>query len=72
MYTVIFILLNSSAFVYFAFSNIQSNYYSLNNNNIKSSFIIRDIQKSMNYISRLTREVMLGADFKKGSVDVNG
>ena len=63
IYLILFAAINSMFFVFFSFSDVKSDYTNFQEKSVKSTLIIMQIQKDINYISRLTRELMFGASY---------
>lgn len=63
IYLTLFAIINSVFFVFYSFGDISSSYDKLQNKSMKSTFIVMEIEKDLNYVSRLTREIMFGASF---------
>jgi methyl-accepting chemotaxis protein len=61
-------LLLLTLFVFTSFSIVKSEYETLQDKTIKSSLITLEIKADLNYVSRLTREIMLGVDCSKNII----
>jgi methyl-accepting chemotaxis protein len=57
-------LIIAASFVFFALGNIESQYDELQNNTTAATLYTLEIEKDLNYISRTTRDIMLGADYE--------
>jgi len=55
----------ATAFVFIAMSDIKSKFEALHNQSIASALLTLNIEKNMNYVSRTTRDIMLGGEYKK-------
>ena len=53
------------AFVFFALSSIEGEYDSLQKNSTSGALHTLEIQMNLNYVSRTTRDIMLGGDYDK-------
>ncbi|ABB44259.1 methyl-accepting chemotaxis sensory transducer [Sulfurimonas denitrificans DSM 1251] len=51
--------------IYFAMSHIASKYDHLHNNSMMGELSTLKIEKNLNYVSRLSRDIMLGGNFDK-------
>ncbi|QOP40853.1 methyl-accepting chemotaxis protein [Sulfurimonas marina] len=60
-----FAILAATAFVFFAMSDIDSDYEKLHKSSLKAGLLTLKIEKNMNYVSRTDRAVMLGGDREK-------
>lgn len=58
-------VLFASVFVYYALSKIESDYDALMNNATAGALYTLEIEKDLNYVSRTTRDIMLGNDYEK-------
>ncbi len=63
--TVAFSVVGAAIFVYFALASIGSQYNDLKDNSTSGAMYTLEIGKNLNYISRTTRDIMLGGDYKK-------
>ena len=55
----------AAVFVYWAMSNIENQYNELHNKTIIGAIQALEIEKNLNYVSRTTRDIMLGGDYNK-------
>lgn len=62
--TVMFSIVGSTVFVYYSFSTIESNYNRLHEKSISGAMYALEIEKDLNYISRTSRDILLGNDYK--------
>lgn len=58
-------VLASSLFVFYAFGNVESQYQSLQDNSVAGTLYTLEIEKDLNYVSRTSRDIMLGNDYDK-------
>lgn len=58
-------VIGASIFVYLAFSSLESQYNELQNETITGAISAIQIEKELNYISRTSRDIMLGNDYSK-------
>lgn len=58
-------VLGATAFVFFSMSQIESEYEHLYKNSMLAGLQTLEIEKNLNYVSRTTRDVMLGGDYAK-------
>ena len=63
IYLILFAAINSMLFVFFAFNDVESDYDKFQEQSMQSTLIVMQVQKDINYISRLTRELMFGASY---------
>jgi len=61
--SVVFAIMVSTIFVFFAFSKIEGEYQSLEKNSIAGALYTLEIEKDLNYISRTNRDIMLGNNY---------
>ena len=54
-----------AAFVFLALSSIENQYRSLQDNSTIGAMHTLEIEKDLNYVSRTTRDIMLGGDYDK-------
>ena len=59
-------VLAATIFVYVAMNYIETKYSYLHQNSMKSALDTLEIEKNLNYASRMTRDIMLGGDYTKG------
>lgn len=62
--TVMLSIVGSTVFVFYSFSNIESEYNALQEKSIAGSMYALEIEKDLNYISRTSRDILLGNDYK--------
>lgn len=62
--SVLIAIIGSSAFIFFAFSLIEKQYESLQKTSIAGVISTLEIEKDLNYISRTSRDIMLGNDYQ--------
>ncbi len=58
-------IIGAAMFVFFTLNYIDSDYKELEKKSIKSAILTLDIEKSLNYISRTNRDIMLGGNYEK-------
>ncbi len=58
-------VIGASIFVYLAFSSLESQYDELQHETIAGALYSLEIEKELNYISRTSRDIMLGNDYTK-------
>ena len=63
-----FAIFSATIFVFWAMSNIEGEYQNLRHNSMSAGFSVLQIEKNMNYVSRTTRDIMLGGNYDK---DIN-
>ncbi len=56
---------SAAVFVYWAMSTIEDQYDELHNKTIIGAIEALEIEKNLNYVSRTTRDIMLGGDYDK-------
>lgn len=56
-------VVGASIFVFFAMSSLQNQYDELQSKTITGAITAQDIEKELNYISRTSRDIMLGGDY---------
>ncbi|MFA6144467.1 MAG: methyl-accepting chemotaxis protein [Sulfurimonas sp.] len=56
-------IVGASIFVYFAFSNLENQYSELQEKTITGALLTLEIEKDLNYISRTSRDIMLGNEY---------
>lgn len=61
--SVILSVFGSAAFVFYSFSLIESEYDALQNKSIAGTIYTLEIEKDLNYISRTSRDIMLGNNY---------
>ena len=55
----------ATIFVFFAMTHVEKQYQHLHKNSMQGALLTLNIEKNMNYVSRTTRDIMLGGDYKK-------
>jgi methyl-accepting chemotaxis protein len=63
-------VLATFVFVFFAFGNIETRYKNLHENSVAGALYTLEIEKSLNYVSRLNRDIMLGNDYEKNIIEL--
>ncbi len=58
-------VIGAAVFVFFALSSIESQYDTLQSESTQGALLALEIEKDLNYVSRTTREIMLGGDYIK-------
>jgi len=58
-------VLAATIFIFWAMSHIESNYEHLHKNSMLGALHTLEIEKNLNYVSRTTRDIMLGGDYKQ-------
>ncbi len=58
-------VIGTSFSVFFAMSNIESEYHALQDKSMRGAIEVLKIEKSMNYISRTSRDIILGGNYEK-------
>ncbi len=58
-------VIGAAIFVYFALSSLESQYSELQEKTISGAMNALEIEKDLNYISRTSRDIMLGGDYVK-------
>ncbi|MDD3060944.1 MAG: chemotaxis protein, partial [Sulfurimonas sp.] len=56
----------ATLFVFFSMRYIETKYEFLHENSMKGALETLEIEKSLNYVSRMTRDIMLGGDYTIG------
>lgn len=56
-------IVGASLFVYFALSSLENQYSELQEKTIAGAMLTLEIEKDLNYISRTSRDIMLGNDY---------
>ncbi|MBU1216878.1 CZB domain-containing protein [bacterium] len=62
---------SATIFVFLSMSYIESKYTFLHQNSMKGALQTLEIEKNLNYVSRMTRDIMLGGDYKKDMTKLN-
>ncbi|MDD2789977.1 MAG: methyl-accepting chemotaxis protein [Sulfurimonas sp.] len=57
---------SATIFVFLSMSYIETKYNFLHQNSMKGAIETLEVEKNLNYVSRMTRDIMLGGDYKKG------
>ncbi|MBD3824878.1 MAG: MCP four helix bundle domain-containing protein, partial [Epsilonproteobacteria bacterium] len=55
-----------AGFVFWAMNHIENQYSHLHKNSMLGALHTLSIEKNLNYVSRMTRDIMLGGDYDKG------
>jgi methyl-accepting chemotaxis protein len=58
-----FAVISAAVFVFFALSSIESQYDTLQKNSTQGALLALEIEKDLNYISRTSRDIMLGGNY---------
>lgn len=58
-------VVGASIFVYFAMISLENQYGELQSKTIIGAITAQDIEKELNYVSRTSRDIMLGGDYTK-------
>ncbi|HEX5710415.1 MAG TPA: MCP four helix bundle domain-containing protein, partial [Sulfuricurvum sp.] len=58
-------VIGASIFVFFAMRSLENQYDELQNKTIEGALISVEIEKNLNYISRTSRDIMLGGNYTK-------
>jgi len=58
-------VVGASFFVFIAMSNIEAQYHALQHKSMKGAIEVLKIEKRMNYVSRTSRDVILGGNYEK-------
>jgi methyl-accepting chemotaxis protein len=64
-------VLSATIFVFWAMSHIESKYDHLHKNSMLGALQTLEIEKNLNYVSRTTRDIMLGGDYDKDMSKLN-
>ena len=64
-------VLSATIFVFWAMSHIESKYDHLHKNSMLGALQTLEIEKNLNYVSRTTRDIMLGGDYNKDMSKLN-
>jgi methyl-accepting chemotaxis protein len=67
---VTFLVLITSAFISVAFNKIESRYKYLQENSVVAALYTLEIEKALNYVSRVNRDIMLGNDYDKNIIEL--
>ena len=60
-----FAIFGATIFVFFSMSKIETEYEHLHNNSMTAALNTLRIEKNLNYVSRTTRDIMLGGNYNK-------
>ena len=63
--TATFSVIGAAIFVYFALNSIESKYDDLQKNSTQGALLALEIEKDVNYVSRTSRDIMLGGSYDK-------
>jgi len=58
-------VIGASIFVFFAMNDLQNQYNKLQTNTITGAMAAQEIEKELNYVSRTSRDIMLGGNYTK-------
>ena len=64
-------VISATIFIFLAMSHIESNYNYLHKNSMLGALKTLKIEKNLNYVSRTTRDIMLGGDYNKNITKLN-
>lgn len=64
-------VLSATIFVFLSMSYIEKKYTFLHQNSMKGALQTLEIEKNLNYVSRMTRDIMLGGDYEKDMSKLN-
>ena len=64
-------VVGASIFVFFAMNSLGNQYDELQSKTITGAIVAQDIEKELNYISRTSRDIMLGGDYAKNIDKIN-
>jgi len=64
-------VLGATIFVFLAMTHIEAKYEHLHKNSMLAGLQTLEIEKNMNYVSRTTRDIMLGGDYNKDIEKLN-
>jgi methyl-accepting chemotaxis protein len=64
-------VVGASVFVFFAFQSVETQYEELQQYSTSGALQALEIEKDLNYISRTSRDIMLGGDYDKNMVKLN-
>ena len=68
---VTFSVLSATIFVFIAMTFIENNYDHLHKNSMQSALQTLEIEKNLNYVSRTTRDIMLGGEYQNDISKLN-
>jgi methyl-accepting chemotaxis protein len=60
-----FSIFSATIFVFVSMTKIENEYEHLHKNSMTAGLITLEIEKNLNYVSRTTRDIMLGGDYSK-------
>lgn len=60
-----FAIVSATLFVFFSMTHIEKSYKHMHDNSMRGAIQTLKIEKQMNYVSRNTRDLMLGGNYKK-------
>jgi len=60
-----FAIFSATIFVFFSMNKIEAEYNHLRNNSMQAGLSTLKIEKDLNYVSRTTRDIMLGGNYNK-------
>ncbi|MCX6076532.1 MAG: methyl-accepting chemotaxis protein [Campylobacterales bacterium] len=66
-----FSIFSATIFVFIAMSYIESKYEHLHQNSMRGAIQTLEIEKNLNFVSRTTRDIMLGGDYDKNMVKLS-
>lgn len=64
-------VIGASVFVFFAFQSVETEYEDLQKYSTSGALQALEIEKDLNYISRTSRDIMLGGDYDKNIIKLN-
>lgn len=64
-------IFGAALFVFVAMMHIETQYAHLHENSMKGAIATLEIEKELNYVSRTTRDIMLGGDYDKSMSKLN-
>ena len=62
---------SATIFVFLSFSSIEAEYEHLHKNSMEGALQTLEIEKNLNYVSRTTRDIMLGGNYTKNITKLN-
>ncbi|MFA6138166.1 MAG: methyl-accepting chemotaxis protein [Sulfurimonas sp.] len=66
-----FSIFSATIFVFIAMSYIETKYEHLHQNSMRGAIQTLEIEKNLNFVSRTTRDIMLGGDYDKNMVKLS-
>jgi len=60
-----FVIFGATLFVFISINRIESQYEHLHNNSMTAALSTLRIEKHLNYVSRTTRDIMLGGNYEQ-------